>query len=235
MGRAIILILSSLILTVTLINKTEGWTAEAPNRWESFIAQYRHLVSDGKDELAARMWKNTYPEMEKYVQTLTPDEYNLWSSLTEGLKNKKQDWRFNVEPIFFFLEVTSSDKSDEILEKKLHQLVRQVEKEHFTSREVIKQWKLVRPVINSYTIKEDVILVDEALYDWSNENSQTSRIAVINSLNNLMEPLKSEESEAMIWMALIIGGSITLTLSYVGARMYRGRSKNRHKLKSGYS
>ncbi|SFK00088.1 Sporulation protein YpjB (SpoYpjB) [Halobacillus dabanensis] len=235
MGRAIILILSSLILTLTLINNTEGWAAKAPDPWESFIAQYRHLVSDGKDELAERMWKNTYPKMEKYAQTLTPDEYNLWSSLTEDLNDKKHDMRFNVETIFFFLQVTSSDNSNAIIVERVHQLVRQVEQEPSTSSEIINQWKLVKPVINSYTIKEDIILVDEALSDWSIANSQNSRTAVINSLNNLVEPLKSDESEAVFWMALIVGGSITLTLSYVGARMYQGRSKNRHKLKSGSS
>lgn len=235
MGRAIILILSSLILTLTIINKTEAWTSDPSNQWDPFIAQYRLLVTDGKGELAERMWKNTYPEMEKYARSLTPDKYALWSTLTEDLKDKNQGLRFNVEPIFFFLEVTSSDNSGEIIEKWLDPLVRQVEEEQSTYNDIISYWDLVRPVINSYTIKEDIILVDKALKDWSIAESDTTKAAVVTSLDNLTKPLKSEESEAILWMAAITGGSITLTLSYVGARMYRGRSKNRHKLKSGPS
>jgi hypothetical protein len=236
MGRAIILILSSLILTLTLINKTEGLTKnDPPDQWDSFIAQYRLLVSDGKDELAERMWKNTYPEMEKYAQALSPEEYDLWSMITQDIEEMDQGLRLNVEPIFLFLEATSSNNAGEILEKRLQHLVRLVEQEQSSSRDIIKQWDMVRPVINSYTNKEEIILVDESLNEWTMAGSDTTKTAVVNSLNKLMKPSEDGKSAAMLWMIVIIGGSIIFTLSYVGVRMYQGRSKNRHNLKSGNS
>ncbi|SEH81088.1 Sporulation protein YpjB (SpoYpjB) [Halobacillus karajensis] len=232
MGRAFLLFICSLIFTLIPIGQFEARSETTPDQWESFIAQYRLLVADGKQDLAERLWNKKYLSMEQYAQTLTSTEQKTWDALLDDFSNSSHGDELTPEKIVTFLEVTSSDEPSHILSDKLGKIAEHSKTE--TLNDISKEWKVLRPVLFTYIEPDSIEAVDSILTDLNEHDTTMGRESLNQELNHILID-KRAEMDAFIWTALLIGGAILFTLIYVSVRKYRARSRNRHKIRGGHS
>ncbi|WP_226579298.1 sporulation protein YpjB [Halobacillus litoralis] len=228
MGRAILIFICSLIFTLGPLSLTEGWAEKPPNEWETFVNHYRSLVVDGKEELARRMLDQRSADIEEYVQTLSERDQEIWSRLiqTDGKAMEES----GVESALTFLEAVSSEDRVLFLKGKVNELtylVKMSEPENF-----LVQWEIIRPTLSRFSDQQEIMFTEQMIHQYTIQNSEMTQNRLIEQLNLLV---KEEEADAIIWTILTVGGSILLTLVYVGGKKYRARSIIRHRLKDGNS
>ncbi|GEN53931.1 hypothetical protein [Halobacillus faecis] len=233
MGRAMLLIICSLIFTLVPSGLVHSWSEGSPD-WESFASQYRRLAADGKFDLAERLWNSKYAEMEQYVQTLPDEHKDAWASLEVHASTDKLTETRWEEGLITFLIVTSSDDPYTAIEEKLESFS-DLSVSSFSLEDIEEEWNMIRPVVMNYSDRSKVNEADQALQELSIMDTITSREYFIGKISELVKGNSQQDWNAFLSTAIFIGGAIIMTLLYVGAINYRESSKNRHTMRSGHS
>ncbi|QAS50796.1 hypothetical protein [Halobacillus litoralis] len=231
MGRAII-ILCSLIFTLIPLSQIEG-TEKNLSSWESFITQYNWLVMDEKYELADRLLNNRLPEMEQYVQTLSPRHQDTWRQLNETPAINSETKR--SEQIIVFIEIFTSSQPHEIVREKLEVLSSSIENPQNSSLELNELWENISPAVSTIYEAEVVDTAKVSFNKLTVKDSMNERKQLIAHLNKIKQTDDGIAGDAVIWTAFIVGGTILITLLYVSLRQFKSRSKIRHMVKSDNS
>ncbi|KHE67330.1 hypothetical protein, partial [Halobacillus sp. BBL2006] len=123
MGRAILMILCSVLFALTPINHHGKMEIHASQEWDAFTVQFKYLVSDDKYELAERMLNNRLPQMEQYVETLTREQRQMWQTLVMPLTTgSTEDFKRDSERFITFMEAVTDDDPAVFTEQALSEL-----------------------------------------------------------------------------------------------------------------
>lgn len=235
MGRACVILLCSVFLTLTPVVIRYGWAEAPPDQWEHFIAQYRLLQADGKYALAERLWNNNYEEMEQYARTLPPEYQETWRKLIEGVSSTEGHEGSRRESLFIILETASSRDPQQLINHKVQELAIRVTDKTVSHSTLQKEWLSARPLVGFNLNEAELLNIDQSFVKLSERDSLAAREVLSQRMESLLTTTDEVELVALFSTAMMIGGSIVMTLVYVATRKYKGSSKNRHKMKSGHS
>ena len=220
MGRAVLIcLISSLIFTLT--PHVQGETSE--ENLQSFAIQYSYLIQDGRHSLADKLLHKRMPEMEKYMEA-QPEEYTqAWKEVVNPLLNGEANQR-NTDKLSTFLDFLSTGDRENWVQEQVDLVGEQVRNVYIPAEQIQEKWNELLPIL---PVVEDEAIVTQAniLMD---ELIVRDHVEKREELLDVLEQLKDRESfqmDALLWTAIVIGGTIIITLLYVAVRRWMASKK----------
>jgi|GEM_PF-6825567 len=222
MGRAILVLLCSVIFTLTPMNKHLYLSGHSED-WTSFFLQYKLLIQDGKYELAGKALNNRRAELENYMETLSPQKEEIGKELLQSVViDLQRTSSVEVDQLLTFMETVSANNHVENINTLVFNYKNSLgDNPYLTGEELQKEWEKVVPSLLTYYSYDQLIPIDEQLSQFTEGDSEQIRETIAVELNQLPEAVPTLSMEALIWTALIIGGTILITLAYVAFRKYQ--------------
>ncbi|MGP4075309.1 sporulation protein YpjB [Halobacillus sp. K22] len=222
MGRAILVLLCSVIFTLTPMNKHLYLSGHSED-WTSFFLQYKLLIQDGKYELAGKALNNRRVELENYMETLSPQKEEIGKELLQSVGfGQQRNNSVEVDQLLTFIETVSANNHVESINTIVFNYKNSLVDIHYlTEEELQSEWEKVVPSLLTYYSYDQLIPIDEQLSQLAEGDSEQIRETIAVELNQLPEAVPALSMDALLWTVSIIGGTILITLAYVAFRKYQ--------------
>ncbi|SFF61683.1 Sporulation protein YpjB (SpoYpjB) [Halobacillus alkaliphilus] len=222
MGRAILILLCSVIFTLTPMNKHLYLSGHSED-WTVFFLQYKLLIQDGKYELASKALNNRRTELENYLESLSPQKEEIGKELLQSVVTSEQGANSaDADRLFIFIETVNPTNYLENINNLVFNYKKNLDADSYlTDEELQNEWEKVVPSLLTYYSYEQLIPIGEQLSQLSDGDSYQIRETMAVELDQLPEALPALSGEALLWTVLLIGGTILITLAYVAARKYQ--------------
>lgn len=223
MGRAILMILCSVLFALTPINHHGKMEIRASQEWDIFILQFQYLISDEKYELAERMLHNRLPQMKQYVETLSPEERSMWHILVEPLAtNSSADFKKDAGRLVTFMNAITDENPALFTEQALSEIRQDLQNVFMPVDNIVQQWDILAPTVQVFYPEAEIERITVSISRLNANDTVAARDTAFLQINDLIKNSKNPTLDALLWTALTIGGTIILTLSYVSIRKFKG-------------
>ncbi|WP_226034701.1 sporulation protein YpjB [Aquibacillus saliphilus] len=210
------------------------------------IHQYERFLQEERFDTANSLLANHKEEILKFITDDVPDELQMefLSLLDDNISNgtvdnntkKKQALSLILaidsvnnsnSPIWMKWKKSTEDSISAMLENK------QVTDEKII--QVISNWDTMSLAMEVVLSEEQYIQLEQSYMDLDSESNGINNFeqleVVYNEMNNAVINDEENEKDGLTfgWMILIVGGFITLTLTYVGWQKYKYDKKKRQK------
>ncbi|RWZ60282.1 hypothetical protein EQV77_03030 [Halobacillus fulvus] len=222
MGRALVIIGISLVLALLLSVQATGMQSEQ-KEWKAFSDQYKYLIQDQKQSLADQLLHNRLNEMGKYIET-QPELVRLaWSDMKAELEAEPNS-PLHKERFFVFIDSLVNDDPVTFTKSQLKEFQMKVVDVTVSEGVLQEDWQRISPVVQAHFGQEETfrklnLLVDSLSVDHTIEMRED-----VSEQIDLLYTKKNME-EALFWTAVLIGGTIIVTLIYVSCRKYAASRK----------
>ncbi|MCA1009451.1 sporulation protein YpjB [Halobacillus halophilus] len=222
MGRAILILLCSVIFTLTPMNKHLYLSGNSED-WTPFFMQYKLLLQDGKYELASKVLNNRRTELENYLESLSPEKEEIGKELLQSVVTGKQGAQLaDAERLVIFIETVNSTNYLENINNLVFDYKKNLSADSYlTNEELQNEWEKVVPSLLTYYSYDQLIPIGEQLSKLSEGDSYQIRETMAVEMDQLPEALPALSGDALLWTVVLIGGTILLTLAYVAAKKYQ--------------
>ncbi|MGI8315345.1 sporulation protein YpjB [Halobacillus mangrovi] len=233
MGRAILMILCSVLFALTPINHHGKMEVRASQEWDTFILQFQYLISDEKYELAERMLHNRLPQMEQYVETLSDEERSMWDILVEPLAtNNSDDFNKDAARLVMFMNAVTDENPTLFTKQALIEISRDLQNVFIPVDDIAQQWDVLAPTVQVFYPGAEIEGITVSISSLNSNDTVEARDTAFLQLDDLIKNSKTPTLDALLWTILTIGGTIILTLSYVSIRKFKGHKAMVHSRKS---
>ncbi|ASF39673.1 hypothetical protein CEH05_11225 [Halobacillus halophilus] len=222
MGRAILVLLCSVIFTLTPMNKHLYLSGHSED-WSAFFLQYKLLIQDGKYELAGKALNNRRAELENYMESLSPQKEEIGKELLQSLMvDLPKTNSVEIGQLLIFIETVSANNHVENINTLVFNYKNSLgDNPYLTGGELQSEWEKVVPSLLTYYSYDQLIPIAEQLSQFAEGDSDQIRETLAVELNQLPEAVPALSMEALLWTVLLIGGTILITLAYVAFRKYQ--------------
>ncbi|WP_431799133.1 sporulation protein YpjB [Halobacillus andaensis] len=224
MGRAILIVF---LTAAGMIFLCSHWASASTEKeqWQSFVQQYSYLIEDGKYELAEKMLDNRYDDLASYYEEKSVPHLQTFNQLAEDFKQNPQ----NADALMEFIELSLAENEEADVVERLKEIQVLVENSEADRVSVMEKWTNLSPLLKLNFPKQDVESATTAFLNYGETSTLDSQQTVLNYLDHVVPEETNNKYDAFIWTAIIIGGSILITLVYVSYRKYRAEKEYQQK------
>ncbi|MBA2173891.1 hypothetical protein H0266_03155 [Halobacillus locisalis] len=157
------------------------------------------------------------------METQSKQSEQAWSEVVTPLLNGETN-RENAEKLSTMLEFLSAKDHETWIQEQIVSMEEQVRNVYIPADQIEQQWNELLPILPVVEDQSLVSQTDTLMDQLVIRDHVQNRQEILKALKEMKER-ESFQLDALVWTAIVIGGTIILTLFYVAVRRWLASKK----------